>query len=71
MKEINQEAITHKEFSKDYINGWEQCCDELKEISKESLRDKFNNDYPNDWIPSGLGAYYYSKGYHDRLVKEF
>ncbi len=71
MHQINQDAITHKQHSKDYINGWEQCCDELKEISKESLRDKFNNDYPNDWTPSSLGAYYYSKGYFDRLAKEF
>lgn len=61
--------VNHKEFEKDYINGYEAVLQDIREMGWDAAREKFNIDYPPvEHIFFGLSNYYFAKGRMDALI---
>lgn len=57
----------HIEYRDTYHNGWSKAGNDLKINDYIVLRDNFNSRTKSK--PLSLAAYYYDKGYFDRLCQ--
>ena len=52
---------SHLKYTKDFIAGYESVKEKLAYMTAESIRDEFNLIHKGR-RPTGMDAYYYSKG---------
>lgn len=67
---MNLNNVTHKQFERDYINGYDAMQEEIHGMGWANARDKFNMDNPPGQKPVSLAAWYYAKGECDALLSE-
>lgn len=60
--------VTHPEYERDYIAGFEHVMRDLEGMDWASARDKFNLENPRDMKPS-MRQYYFAKGGIDALLE--